>query len=160
MYKQANNTAQAATHYDNSTKNTTDDQRELEARALLKSARRMQDLQERIDTATHDEIDEILTTNRKLWTLFYDAALENDGGNRPNDLRSNIINLANFIFKRSLDAMANPTKEKFDILISINRDIAAGLTQSIASSPQILGEKNINGEASAASVTGGVEISA
>lgn len=160
MYKQANNTAQAATHYDNSTKNTTDDQRELESRALLKSARRMQDLQERIDTATHDEIDEILTTNRKLWTLFYDAALENDGGNRPNDLRSNIINLANFIFKRSLDAMANPTKEKFDILISINRDIAAGLTQSIASSPQILGEKNINGEASAPSGTGGVEISA
>ena len=148
MYKQAKTTAHAATHYDTATKNTTDDQRELEARALLKSARRMQDLQERIDVASHEEIDEILTTNRKLWTLFYDAALENDGGNRPNDLRSNIINLANFIFKRSIDILAQPASEKLDILISINRDIAAGLTQSIASSPQILGEKKINGEAS------------
>jgi flagellar protein FlaF len=59
--------------------------------------------------------------------LFYDTALENPEGNRPEDLRSNIVNLAGFVFKRSLDILADPEKEKFDILIEINREVAAGL---------------------------------
>ena len=59
--------------------------------------------------------------------MFYDTALENPEEDRPNDLRSNIINLANFIFKREIDIMSKPEKEKLNILISINRDIAAGL---------------------------------
>ncbi len=53
--------------------------------------------------------------------------LENPEEDRPNDLRSNIINLANFIFKREIEIMSQPEKSKLDILISINRDIAAGL---------------------------------
>jgi len=154
VYKQANNTAHAATHYDTTGKNTTDDQRALEARALLKMARKMQDIQEGWnDKLDHEVIDDILTSNRKLWTLFYDAALENTEGNRPNDLRSNIINLANFIFKRTIDTMAAPTKEKFDILITINREIAAGLLQSVANSDaQAEGEKKVKAETSASSL--------
>lgn len=126
----------AATSYDNSVKQTSGDQRELEARALLKTARRMQDIQSRWEgldkAALNLELDDILTSNRKLWMLFYDTALENPENNRPNDLRSNIINLANFIFKRTIDAMASPEKSKLDILITINREIAAGLSQKVA----------------------------
>lgn len=59
--------------------------------------------------------------------MFYDTALENTEGDRPNDLRSNIINLANFIFKREVEVMSAPAKEKLNVLISINREIAAGL---------------------------------
>ncbi len=149
MYKQANTTAQAASHYDDNVKNTSDDQRTLEARALLKCARRMQDLQEKWNDADldHAAIDDVLTTNRKLWTLFYDTALENPEGNRPNDLRSNIVNLANFIFKRSIDMMASPTREKLDILITINREIAAGLAQQAAAQGE--GVNSVKAEASA-----------
>lgn len=159
MYKQANTTAQAASHYDDNVRHTSDDQRTLEARALLKSARRMQDLQDRWDAGVdHTEIDDVLTSNRKLWTLFYDTALENPEGNRPNDLRSNIINLSNFIFKRTIDVMASPSKEKFDILITINREIAAGLAQQQAAA-QSEGENKVKTEASEP-VRDPVEISA
>ncbi len=136
MYKPASNNANAAEKYDNSAKNTTDDQRTLEARALLKSNRQLKALQMVLDqdpdTLKISDLDNVLTANRKLWTLFYDAAIENDGGNRPNDLRSNIINLSNFIFKRTVDILAAPTKEKIDILITINNEVAQGLIQGAA----------------------------
>lgn len=139
MYKPASNNANAAATYDNSAKNTTDDQRTLEARALLKSNRQLKALQESLASDPKSvraaQIDEVLTANRKLWTLFYDAALENDGGNRPNDLRSNIINLSNFIFKRTVDILAAPSKEKIDILITINNEVAQGLIQGAAQVP-------------------------
>lgn len=127
MYK-PNPHATAAAGYDNSVKNTSLSSRELEARALLKSARAIQELQSRWDQVEHKELDEVLTTNRKLWMLFFDTAMENPEGNRPNDLRSNIVNLANFIFKRTLDILASPDKAKLEILVTINREIAAGLS--------------------------------
>lgn len=132
-YKPAKNPhATAAAGYDSSVKQTSDDQRTLEARALLKSARQIQELQNRWADVQHPELDEVLSSNRKLWMLFYDTALENPEGNRPNDLRSNIVNLSNFIFKRTIDVLANPAPEKLDILVTINREVAAGLSQKPA----------------------------
>ena len=119
--------AQAAGAYDTNAQAHTSNQRELEGRVLLKSNRKMQELINNWDDRPKDMVEEILSYNRQIWMLFYDTALENKEGDRPNDLRSNIVNLANFIFKRELEILANPQKEKFDILISINREIAAGL---------------------------------
>ena len=68
--------------------------------------------------------------------MFYDTALENPENNRPNDLRSNIINLANFVFKREVDIMSEPTPQKFDVLININKEIAAGLMTQQANQAQ------------------------
>jgi flagellar protein FlaF len=116
----------AATYGDHSQKHTPD-QRELEARVLIKSANMMQELQQHWDPDNIEKINEILTFNRQIWMLFFDTALENKDGNRPNDLRSNIVNLASFIFKRTVEILSDPAPGKFDILISINRDIAAGL---------------------------------
>ena len=42
-------------------------------------------------------------------------------------LRTNIINLASFVFKRSVDILADPAQDKLSILININREVAAGL---------------------------------
>ncbi len=157
MYKPVSQNANAADTYDNSAKNTTDDQRTLEARALLKSNRQLQSLQNMIaedpDSVAPEQLNNILTENRKLWMLFYDAAIENDGGNRPNDLRSNIINLSNFIFKRTIDILGAPTKEKFDILISINNDVAQGLIQGAA---QVPSEDKADGEKPQQSTLNGV----
>lgn len=125
MSKAPNPYAQAAGKYGKSAKEG-GDQRELEGQLLLKAANEMQRLHDRWDEATPEDIDNILTYNRKLWMLFFDTALENPD-DRPVDLRNNIVNLCNFIFKRSLDILSNPGKEKLRVLIDINRQIAAGL---------------------------------
>ncbi len=124
---QNNPYADAAGAYDQNAQAHTPDQRELEGRVLLKAAKMIQDLQESWDGVNGELIEETLKYNRQIWMMFYDTALENPEGDRPNDLRSNIINLANFIFKREVDIMADPKKEKLDVLININREIAAGL---------------------------------
>lgn len=125
--QQNNPYAAAAGAYAQNAQAHTPDQRELEGRVLLKAARLIQDLRENWDGANREVIEETLKYNRQIWLMFYDTALENPEGNRPGDLRSNIINLANFIFKREVDIMADPKKEKLDVLININREIAAGL---------------------------------
>lgn len=125
--KPLNPYAQAAGAYGDNAQRHTPDQRELEGRILLKAANMLADLQNDWESVTPQILEETLKYNRQIWMIFYDTALENPEGNRPNDLRSNIINLANFIFKREIDVMANPEKQKLDILISINREIAAGL---------------------------------
>jgi flagellar protein FlaF len=119
--------AAAAGAYGQNIQKNTPDQRELEAHVLLKAARFLADLQKNWDQVTPDMLEDTLKYNRQIWMMFYDTALENPEENRPNDLRSNIINLANFIFKREIEIMSKPEKEKLDILVSINRDIAAGL---------------------------------
>lgn len=119
--------AHAAGAYSDNAQKNTPDQREVEARVLLKSAKMLADLQEGLDDADIELIESTLKYNRQIWMMFYDTALENPDNNRPNDLRSNIVNLANFVFKRELDIMSTPTKQKFDVLININKEIAAGL---------------------------------
>lgn len=125
--KENNPHAAAAGAYGTSAQKYTSDQRELEGQVLLKSAKFLQDLQKDWDNVTNDILEQTLKYNRQIWMLFYDAALENPEGNRPNDLRSNIINLANFIFKSEVSIMADPQKEKLTPIININREIAAGL---------------------------------
>lgn len=113
--------------YGSQIQKNTPDQRELEAHVLLKSAKFLQDIQKDWDNTTSEVLEETLKYNRQIWMMFYDTALENPEGDRPNDLRSNIINLANFVFKREIEIMSTPAKEKLDVLVNINREIAAGL---------------------------------
>lgn len=119
--------AKAAGAYDTHAQAHTTNQRELEARILLKSNKMLQDLLNNWDSVTPETLEETLKYNRQIWMLFYDTAIQNAEGDRPDDLRSNIINLANFIFKREVDILSAPEKDKFNILLTINREIAAGL---------------------------------
>jgi len=128
--------AKAAGAYDSNAQAHTPDQRELEARVLLKSARMITDLQENWEQVNSELLETTLKYNRQIWMMFYDTALENPDGERPNDLRSNIINLANFIFKREIEIMSAPAKDKLDVLVNINKEIAAGLmTKQDAGAP-------------------------
>ncbi len=127
--------AQAAGAYGTHAQKHTPDQRELEARVLLKSAKMLQDLRDGWAGANYELIEATLKYNRQIWMMFYDTAVENrEGEERPNDLRSNIINLANFIFKREMDILTDKNRveapQRLDVLISINREIAAGLLGS------------------------------
>jgi len=145
--------AKAANAYGDNAQKNTPDQRELEARILLKSAKMLADLQGALDGADTELIESTLKYNRQIWMMFYDTALENPDNNRPNDLRSNIINLANFIFKREVDIMSEPTPQKFDILININKEIAAGLmTQKANEESQEQQSQNQNEDVKKASL--------
>lgn len=124
---QNNPYAQAAGAYGDHSQKHTPDQRELEARVLLKSAKMLQDLKDDWKNVDAELLDSTLRYNRQLWLIFYDTAVENPEEGRPDDLRSNIINLANFVFKRELEIIKDKDPEKLDILININKEIAAGL---------------------------------
>lgn len=103
------------------------DKRDIEAQVLLKAARKLQDLQSGWDTRATNAIEETLKYNRQIWMMFYDNAVNGEGSAPPQPLRTNIVNLAGFVFKRSMDILADPERDKLNILISINREIAAGL---------------------------------
>lgn len=129
--------AQAASTYGVSAREGVS-QRELEAQLLLKAANEIQKLRDKWDEATTEDIDNILSYNRKLWMVFFDTAVNNPDKEeaRTLDLRNNIVNLCNFIFKRTLNVMAEPQKEKLNVLIDINREVAAGLMVKVQGSEQ------------------------
>lgn len=127
--------ASAAGAYGTNAQKNATDPRELEARVLLKSAQFMQDIQNDLANVNSDDLASILKYNRSIWMMFYDTAVENEGGVYPADLRNNIANLSQFIFKRELDILAKPEKGKMDILISINRNIAEGLMKGVKAAP-------------------------
>jgi flagellar protein FlaF len=141
-----NTHAAAAGAYGDHAQKNSGDPRETEARVLLKAASMLQELQTNWNPDDFVRLDEILKYNRQIWMLFFDTALENKDGNRPVELRNNIVNLANFVFKRTVDILSEPRKEKLDILITINRDIAAGLMMAQPSndSPQGVGSTTAN----------------
>lgn len=129
--------ADAAGAYGKNAHNLPSDQREIEARVLVKSANALEDIKahwnddEKWDGLDKDEIlSDCLLYNRNIWLLFYDAAVEKkeEGGEkRSKALRNNIINLANFIFKREMEVLGSKDVSKLDSIININREISAGL---------------------------------
>lgn len=119
--------ASAAGTYDKNAQQNTPDQREMEARVLLKAVKTFQEIQKHWDTITAEELDDALKFNRQIWMMFVDTAVEDNSGDRPLALRNNIANLGVYIFNHTLEILGNPKPEKLNILIDINREIAAGL---------------------------------
>lgn len=97
--------------------------RETEGRALLESARRLAGAQK---TADNDQILTIVRLNWRLWTIFQ-AELTAPECQVPTEIRQNMLNLCNFVDKRTVEIIAKPTPELLNVLISINRNVAAGL---------------------------------
>lgn len=119
--------ASAAGAYDQHAQKHTPNQRELEARVLLKANRAFKEAQQKWDSISREELDEVLKYNRQIWMMFVDNAVEDDSPDRPTELRNNIASLGVFIFNHTLDILADPKPEKLDILIEVNSEIAAGL---------------------------------
>lgn len=143
--------ARASSQYDTSAKSTTANPREVEARALLRANKQMQALQAKWDSGiTAEELTDALTFNRQIWMMFVDTAIENTGDGHTVELRTNIANLGAFIFKHTIEVLANPKKEKLDILIELNREIAGGLLQTPAGQqPQEPAKQTSSGKAPA-----------
>lgn len=66
--------------------------------------------------------------NWRLWTIFQ-AELLDPNCMVPESVRANVLSLANFVDKHSVELVARPVPDKLDILISINRELAGGLNE-------------------------------
>ncbi|MEN6543381.1 flagellar biosynthesis regulator FlaF [Parvibaculum sp.] len=106
----------------------TGDPREFDASILLKAASRFQRLRDNWEDHDRRELADALLYNRKIWTVYATSAAEMDHP-LPREIKQNIANLAIFIFNRTLEIHAKPEARLLDVLININRQIAAGLLQ-------------------------------
>ena len=104
------------------------DPREFEASVLLKAASQLQRIKDSWETLAAKELNPALLYNRRIWTVFTTAVTEDDNP-LPKEIRQNIANLGIFILKQTVEVLSNPTPERLDSLININRQIAAGLLQ-------------------------------
>jgi len=130
---------QAAGAYGKTSTIDESDQSTMEGQLLLKAAQKLQVIQEQLDTENKpslEDIDDVLTYNRKLWTVFADEAT-NDANDLPDDLKNNIASLAVFIFKHTVNVQAEPTNTNIATLIDINRQIASGLLKRPQQVPDV-----------------------
>lgn len=108
------------------TSQTTASPREIEAQALLKAARQLQEVQANWNGPDRN-MHKALLFNRRLWTIFMSAMERNDNPN-PMEIRQNIANLGVFVMKQTIDMQTDPHPSKLRSLIDINCHIAAGLS--------------------------------
>jgi flagellar protein FlaF len=105
---------------------TTAAPRDIEAQALLKAARQLEEVKANWNGADKRLL-AALHFNRQLWSIFMSAA-----GNAENqqtlEIRQNIANIGIFVMNQTLDMQVNPEPSKLNSLIEINCNIAAGLS--------------------------------
>src|SRR5579872_6620792 len=108
------------------TSQTTATPREVEAQALLKAARQLQEVQ--ANWAGPDRnMYKALMFNRRLWSIFLTEAEANENPNSL-EIRQNIANIGMFVLTRTLEIQMDPDPAKLKSLIDINCNIAAGLS--------------------------------
>jgi flagellar protein FlaF len=99
--------------------------KELEAHLLLKAATKLQAIRDDWDARAKD-LDEALIYNRKLWTILVSSVTRPENP-LPASIKQNIANLGLFIFNHTLKMTSEPSPDRLAILVTINREIAAGL---------------------------------
>jgi flagellar protein FlaF len=108
------------------TSQTTASPREIEAQALLKAARQLQEVQANW-TGPDQKMYKALLFNRRLWSIFLTAVEDNDNQNAL-EIRQNIANIGVFVIKQTIEMQMDPDPAKLTSLIDINCNIAAGLS--------------------------------
>src|ERR1700753_834041 len=107
------------------TSQTTASPREIEAQALLRAARQLQEIQTNWKGPDRN-LHKALMFNRRLWAIFRTAAEENTNPNTV-EVRQNIANIGIFVLKQTVEMQMDPDPAKLKSLIDINCNIAAGL---------------------------------
>jgi flagellar biosynthesis activator protein FlaF len=104
--------------------------RENEARVLTQAAFQLLHCQKNWNDRDRGErLDAALKYTQRVWSVFQvemgkpDCALSSQ-------IRTNILLLSRFIDRRIFETIAAPSPDKLEILIKINRNIAAGLLGS------------------------------
>lgn len=100
--------------------------RSTEADLLLDAAIRLMRIQDNWEFKNVSDLDEALRHNRMLWTILLSAVTKADNP-LPQAIRQNVANLGLFVMKHTIAILVEPKPEKISPLISINRNLAAGL---------------------------------
>jgi len=118
--------ASARQAYDSATR-TAISGRELEARALSKAARQLEECARDWDRpGTPARLDEAIRFNQRLWSILQ-TELASPEHPLPLELRINLLKLSQFIDRRSFEVLAEPKPGALEALIQLNRTIAEGL---------------------------------
>jgi flagellar protein FlaF len=99
--------------------------RDIEAQALFKAVRKLQEVVDRWDETDEGLIDALMF-NRKLWSIFVSDAISDQNPEKI-DIRQNIANIGIFVLTQCAALQLKPEVDKLRTLIEINRNIAAGL---------------------------------
>lgn len=124
---------QGATQAYAKTAQATANPRELEAQLLLKAASQLQAIQEG-SVSEQTKIMDVLRFNRRLWSILI-TSVTNPDNPLPGEIKQNVAALAAFILKQTLSAEMDFDIKKLTSLISINREIAAGLRGKSGQTP-------------------------
>lgn len=104
--------------------------RETEARVLTQAAFKLIDCQRNWDAADRQtRLTSALKYNQRIWSIFQVEVAKADNP-LPPAIKRDVLRLSQFIDQRIFDVMAFPAPEKLNIIIRINRNIAAGLRGS------------------------------
>lgn len=102
----------------------------IEMARRLDEAVGMEDAQARTDI-----LRDLVRRNWRMWTILQ-AALVDPESTVPAQIRENLLNLTNFIDKRSVEFLAEPAIGKVAVLININKQIGAGLMGNPSDDPE------------------------
>src|SRR5258708_5646509 len=103
---------------------TTSSPRDIEAQALLKAARQLEDVKNNW-TGPDKRMTTALMFNRQLWTIFLSAAESNDNP-QPIEVRQKIANIGVFVMNQTIDMQLSPEPEKLSSLIAIKDESFSG----------------------------------
>ena|SRR5579871_2567758 len=101
--------------------------REVEAMAFTKAALMLEDAKKHIGNIT--EYSKALRFNHLLWTIIQ-ADLTDPENQLPPEIKANVMSLSIFVDKQTTKALRSTTVSELDVLININRNLAAGLRSS------------------------------
>ena len=106
--------------------------RELEAALLLKAASQLQYIADNWQENWSKENNEFLTAlyyNRRLWSVLL-GSISGQDNPLPIEIKNNVASLGAFVLRHTISVQAYPAPEKLNVLININRELAAGLNAS------------------------------
>ena len=105
--------------------------RETEGRALMEAARRLSLAKD--NPGDTEVLVDSVRLNWRLWTIFQ-SDVSDPSADLPAELRDNMLTLCNYIDKRTVEILSDPKPQSLDVLININRNIAAGLLSDAGTS--------------------------
>src|SRR6185503_21031306 len=101
--------------------------REVEAMAFTKAALMLEDAKKFTGNIT--EYSKALRFNHLLWTIIQ-ADLTDPENQLPPEIKANVMSLSIFVDKQTTKALRSSAPNDLDVLININRNLAAGLRTS------------------------------
>jgi flagellar protein FlaF len=98
--------------------------REVEAMAFTKAAVLLEEAKKH--TGNIEEYSKALRFNHLLWTIIQ-ADLTEPDNELPPEIKANVMSLSIFVDKQTTKALRSSVPADLDVLININRNLAAGL---------------------------------